>query len=48
MFLVEPWRRPAGGNFSLGHYQKDEVVYDETIEVVIDSHVFTPGPVGGL
>ena len=24
------------------------LVYDETIEVVIDSHVFTPGPVCGL
>ena len=44
--LVESWSRPAGGALSLGHYQRVKVVYDETIEVVIDSHEFTPGPIG--
>ena len=47
MFLVESWRRPAGVTFNLGHYSRDEFVYDEIIEVVIESHVFTPGPVEG-
>ena len=46
MFLVASWKRPAGGTFNLGHYQQDEVVYDVIIEVVTDSLVFTPGPVG--
>ena len=45
---MESWRGPAGDNLSLGHCQQDEAVYDETIDIVIDSHVFTPGPVGGL
>ena len=44
--LLESWSRPAGGALSLGHYQRVKVVYDETIEVVIDSHEFTPGPIG--
>ena len=48
MFLAASWRRPAGGTFNFGHYQRGEAIHAETIEFVIDSHVFSPGPVKGL
>ena len=42
---MESWSRPAGGALSTSHYQRDKVVYDGTIEVVTDLHMFTPGPI---
>ena len=45
---MESWSRPAGGALSTSHYQRDKVVYDKTIEVVIDLHMFIPGPIEEL